>query len=223
MSEDGTMAIRQTVFLVEDDKAVRDSVTRMLILDGLDVEAFGDPSELLNVYDPSKPGCLLIDLRLPQMNGLELHVELLKLGCQHPFIIITGHGDVPHATAAMRAGAVDFLEKPFDRQCLLDRIHEAIRRDATHRQKRARQESIQARTDLLTPREREVLKLVVDGKLTKQIARELGITTKTVEVHRSRVTTKMQAESVAQLVRLMTEYSMMNHASTVADAVGNVK
>ena len=147
------MAIRQTVFLVDDDKAVRDSVTRMLSLDGLDVEAFGHPSEFLNAYAPSKPGCLVIDLLLPQMNGLELHAKLLKLGCQHPFIIITGHGNVPHATAAMREGAVDFLEKPFGRRCLLDRNHEAIRCDVNLRHKCAERESIQARTDSLTARE----------------------------------------------------------------------
>jgi two-component system response regulator FixJ len=217
------MAIRQTVFLVDDDKAVRDSVTRTLTLDGLDVEAFGHPSELLNAYDPSKPGCLLFDLRLPQMNVLELYAELLKLGCQHPFIIITGHGSVAHATAAMREGAVDFLEKPFDRQCLLDRIYEAFRRDANHREKRSQQESIRARIDLLTPREREIMELVVDGRPTKQIARKLGIASKTVEVHRHRITQKMQTESVAQLVRMMMGYSMVNHTSTVADAAGNVK
>ena len=201
---------RQTVFFVEDDKAVRDSVTRMLIADGLDVEAFGHPSELLKAYDPSKPGCLLIDLCLPQMTGLELHAELLKQGCKHPFIIITGHGDVPHATAAMREGAVDFLEKPFDRQCLLDRIHEAICCDSERRKKCAKQESIRALIDSLTAREHEVMELVVDGRLTKQIARELGISTKTVEVHRHRITKKMQIESVAQLVGMMTEYSMVS-------------
>lgn len=207
------MTIRQTVFLVDDDKAVRDSVTRMLILDGLAVEAFGHPSEFLNAYDPSKPGCLLIDLRLPQMNGLELHAELLKLGCQHPFIIITGHGNVPHATAAMREGAVDFLEKPFNQQRLLDRIHEAFRRDANHREKRAQQESIRARIDLLTPREREIMELVVNGGQTKQIARKLGIAPKTVEVHRHHITKKMQTESIAQLVRMMMEYSLVSESA----------
>ncbi len=185
----------------------------MLTLDGLDVEAFGQPSELLNAYDPSKPGCLLIDLRLPQMNGLELHAKLLKLGCQHPFIIITGHGNVPQATAAMREGAVDVLEKPFNRQRLLDRIHEAFRRDANHRKKRAQQESIRARIDLLTPREREIMELVVDGIQTKQIAHKLGIASKTVEVHRHRITQKMQTESVAQLVRMMMEYSTVSESA----------
>jgi len=208
------MATRETVFLIEDDKAVRESVTRMLIAEGLDVEAFGDPAELLKAYDPSKPGCLLIDLRLPRMNGLELHAELLRRGCEHPFIIITGHGAVSHATAAMREGAVDFLEKPFDRQCLLDRIHEAIRSDANRRQKCAELESIQVRIDSLTAREREVMALVVDGKLTKHIARELGISTKTVEVHRSHITQKMQVGSVAQLVRLITEYTMGSESLT---------
>jgi two-component system, LuxR family, response regulator FixJ len=194
-----------TLFLVEDDRAVRESLAWLLTQENYRVEAYSSPAELLAAYEPSKPGCLILDLHLPGMNGLQLRDQLLERGCEHPFIIITGHGDVPEATRAMRMGAVDFIEKPLPREVLLDRVREAVKFDAQQRRARQQQQQFQERYQSLSHREQEVLELVMDGKLTKQIADQLGISVKTVEVHRSNLTRKMGVSSVVQLVRLCAE------------------
>ncbi|MCA9011042.1 MAG: response regulator transcription factor [Planctomycetaceae bacterium] len=198
---------RAIVYLVEDDAAVRSSLVRILELEGYHVEAFAAPAELLAQYDPAKPGCLVLDLRLPEMSGIELRQRLVDQGCRHPFIIITGHGEVRDATHSMRMGAVDFIEKPLDRKILLARVSEAVTTDLQRRLAAEQHELFRARLEALTPREREVLQLVVAGRLSKQIASELKIAIKTVEVHRSNIVRKMQIDNVIQLVRLYTEYT----------------
>lgn len=196
-----------TVYLVEDDAAVRSSLIRILELEGYHVEAFSAPAELLTRYDPAKPGCLVLDLRLPEMSGIELRQRLVDQGCRHPFIIITGHGEVSDATHSMRLGAIDFIEKPLDRKVLLARVGEAVAADLQRRLESEQHELFLTRLETLTPREREVLQLVVAGRLSKQIASELKIAVKTVEVHRSNIVRKMQMDNVIQLVRLYTVYS----------------
>jgi FixJ family two-component response regulator len=191
------------IILVEDEQQMRESLIWMLRSTGYEVDAHAAPTSLLESYDPDTPGCLVLDLRLPEMNGLELVAQLRQKGGNHPFIMITGHGDVPVAVDSMKQGAVDFLSKPFSHRIFLNRVKEALDRDTKDRQRRKEEAIIQKRIDLLTPREREVMHLVVDGLLTKQIATELGIKNKTVEVHRSHVTRKMQVESVPQLVRMV--------------------
>ena len=196
-----------TVYLVEDDAAVRSSLIRILELEGYHVEAFAGPTQLLTQYDPAKPGCLVLDLRLPEMSGIELRQRLVDQGCRHPFIIITGHGEVSDATRSLRMGAIDFIEKPLDRKVLLARVGEAVASDLQRRLASEQHELFRSRLETLTPREREGLQLVVAGRLSKQIASELQIAVKTVEVHRSNIVRKMQIENVIQLVRLYTEYS----------------
>lgn len=194
------------VYLVEDDSAVRDSLVWLFRKEGYDVEAYGTPAEILSAYDQSKHGCLVLDLRLPEMTGIELRQKLIEQGCTHPFIIITGHGDVPDATRSMRMGAIDFIEKPLDITLLLSRVREAIEADLRQRREIMEHESFRSRFETLSPREREVLELVVAGKLTKQIANQLEISIKTVEVHRSNITRKMKVDNFIQLVRLYTEH-----------------
>ena len=204
-----------TVILVEDDQAVRDSIVWMLEQERIHVEAYATPSKLLAMYDSARPGCLVLDLHLPEMNGLELRGRLVEMGCQLPFIIITGHAEVPDATHAMRIGAVDFIEKPLNREVFLNRVWLALDQDARWRREQADHECVQARLDSLTQREHEVLGRVVAGKLTKQIATELGITIKTVEAHRSNITRKMQVDSVVQLVRIVIEHQSPHAAVQV--------
>lgn len=195
--------IEPTVYLVEDDDDMRQSLTWLLHSHDFQVEAFARPSTFLESYDPSHPGCLLLDLRLPEMTGLELQREVDGRGGRHPFVFISAHGTFDSAVEALREGAVDFLAKPFDHAQLIDRVRIAIDRDVRERAIRRQREQIKYRVDSLSPREQQILDDVVQGKLSKEIAAKLGIKQKTVEVHRSNMVRKMKAGSVAQLVRMV--------------------
>ena len=197
------MAEAPTVFIVDDDEAVRDSLRQLIATIGLGVEAFASPKDCLDACDPNQPGCLVLDVRLPSMSGLELHETLIGRGITLPTIIMTGYGDVSSAVRAMRQGAVDFLEKPFHNQTMLDLIQNCIQRDAQARQAEAVHRDIRNNLSKLTPREREVLDLVVSGKSNKETARLLEISPKTVEVHRGRVMEKMDVTSLANLVQII--------------------
>jgi FixJ family two-component response regulator len=194
-------ADRPIVFVIDDDESVRRSLERLLRSVGLDVQTFGTAREFLVQGLPDRPSCVVLDLRLPGPSGLELQESLHRSGSHVPIIFISGHADVPSSVHAIKAGAVDFLQKPFGDQALLDIIHGALRRDREARRERAELATIRLRFDTLTPREREVLGLVVQGRLNKQIAGDLGISEKTVKFHRGRVMEKTQAGSVAELVR----------------------
>lgn len=198
------MRDKPVVYLLDDDEGMRTSLTHVLTEVGLDVLPFASPAEFFAAYEPEQPGCLVFDVQLPELSGMELLKELQRRGCPHPFLIISGHGTVTLAVEAMRCGAIDFLEKPFHPEQFIARVREALERDALTRQTHYENLDFERRVGSLTPRERQVMQLVVDGRLTKQIAKELGISTKTVEVHRSNVTKKMGVASVAQLVKLVT-------------------
>jgi FixJ family two-component response regulator len=195
--------LEPTVFVVDDDDAIRDSLQMLIKSVGLGVETFGTAKQFLAVHDPERPGCLVLDLRMPEMSGLELQDRLSKNGSTLPIIFITGHGDVPAAVSAMQAGAIDFLQKPFRDQDLLDRIQQAIERDAAIRRKLRDRSEIQSRMARLTPRESEIMTLVVRGDANKAIAYDLGLSERTVEIHRARVMKKMEADSLPQLVQLV--------------------
>jgi two-component system, LuxR family, response regulator FixJ len=197
-----------TVLLVDDDSAIRDSLTWTLRSVGLNVECCGSPDELLRNSRPDLSGCFVIDLQLPGMNGFELQRRLRQKGCLQPFIIVSGHAEISLAVQAMRLGAVDFIEKPFNHQQLLDSVQRAIERDVGQRRRRADQANIQKRLDELTDRERQVLDLVVCGEPSKRIASQLCISIKTVEAHRSNIMKKMDVDSVAQLTSLVTRLSL---------------
>lgn len=192
-----------TVCIVDDDPAVRDSLRWLLLAENLNVETYASAREFEDNYDPSKPGCLVLDIRMPGMSGLDLYDRLVARGSGLPVIIITGHGDVPSAVRAMRRGAVDFIEKPFDDVVLVDRIRQAIERDTVNRRDEARRASVSARLSSLTPREREVLGLVVAGYANKQVAAHLCLSPKTIEIHRANVMKKMRVDSLAQLVQIV--------------------
>src|ERR1700722_8557602 len=190
------------VFVVDDDASVRDAVRRLISSVGLRVETFGSTREFLNAKRPEAPACLVLDVRLPDASGLELQRDLTDAHVQIPIIFITGHADVPMSVRAMKAGAVEFLTKPFRGQELLDAIQEAIAKDRLAWNERAQMAELRSRYDSLTPREKEVLKLVASGLLNKQIGAELGTSELTVKTHRGRVMEKMGAESLADLVRM---------------------
>ncbi|HTW67865.1 MAG TPA: response regulator transcription factor [Bryobacteraceae bacterium] len=190
------------VFVVDDDEAVRDSVKKLIASVGLRVETFGSTREFLDGKRPESPACLVLDVRLPGASGLELQRDLAQAGIQIPIIFITGHADVPMSVRAMKAGAVEFLTKPFRGQELLDAIQEALARDRVAWTDRAQVRELRARYETLTPREKEVLALVVSGLLNKQIGAELGASELTIKTHRGRVMEKMRAESLADLVRM---------------------
>jgi len=191
-----------TVFVIDDDAAVRKAVSRLLRSAGIAVAVFASPGEFLAQYDPDMPGCLVLDLAMPDINGLQLQTTLGKKGCTLPIIFLTGHGDVSKSVQAMKQGAFDFFSKPVKEKDLLPAVRAAIERNAVARREQAKLSEICARLDILTPREREVLEHVVAGKLNKQIASDLGITEATVKMHRARVMTKMKVQGIADLVRL---------------------
>jgi FixJ family two-component response regulator len=192
-----------TVFLVDDDPAVRKALTRLIKSAGYEVRTFASAREFLDsVRAADGPACLVLDIRMPGLSGLELQQKLQSANILLPIIFITGHGDIPMSVKAMKAGAVDFLPKPVKDTVLLRAIEQALARSADARAEREVLEEIQSRVDSLTPREREVMALVVRGLLNKQIAFELGTVEKTIKVHRARVMEKMQVKSLAELVRL---------------------
>jgi two-component system, LuxR family, response regulator FixJ len=192
-----------TVFVVDDDEGVRNSLRFLLKSVGLTTRALASAGEFLDTYKPSQPGCLVLDVRMPGMSGLELQQQLNLRGATIPVIFITGHGDVPMAVEAMQHGAFDFLQKPFRDQDLIDRIQRALERDARSRAALAQHTKIRERIESLTPREREVLALMTRGKPNKVMAAELAVSQRTVEIHRARVMEKSGAASLAQLVRMV--------------------
>jgi FixJ family two-component response regulator len=196
------MTSQPTIFVIDDDPQVRRAVGRLLTSAGHRVELFGSAIQFLESTDGDRPGCLVIDLRLPGLNGIDLFNLLHTTGKSIPMVFLTGYGDVPTSVQAMKAGAVDFLTKPVDEDELLEAIGRALARDVQIRQGRAEQEELAGRRATLTRRERQVFDLVVQGLLNKQIAGHLGTTEQTVKVHRGRVMQKMQASSIAQLVHM---------------------
>ncbi|MFZ0593004.1 MAG: response regulator transcription factor [Bryobacteraceae bacterium] len=190
------------VFVVDDDPLVRDSIADLLGSAGFAVQTFGSATEFIQTKRPEISACLILDVELPDLGGLDLQIEMAKSGIEVPIIFLTGHGDIPMTVRAMKAGAVEFLTKPFRTQELIDAIKQALARDGEFRKQRSETSELRERLGALTPRERQVLALVVAGLLNKQIAGELGIAELTVKVHRGRVMRKMQAASLADLVRM---------------------
>ena len=189
------------VFVVDDDPAVCEALSSLLRAVGLRAQTFRSAHEFVGHPRQDAPACVVLDVRLPGLSGLDLQRDLMKSGAPIPIIFLTGHGDVPMSVQAMKAGAVEFLTKPFRDQQLLDAIHEAIARDRVERTQRAERDALRRRYESLSPREREVMAGVVDGQLNKQIAAALGITEITVKVQRARMMKKMHAESLADLIR----------------------
>jgi len=192
-----------TVFVVDDDESVRGSLRFLLRSAGLESRAFGSAPEFLGAYDPAQPGCLVLDVRMPGMSGLELQQELNLRGAVIPVIFITGHGDIPMAVEAMQHGAHDFLQKPFRDEDLIERVRRALAKDAKARAALEEHKVIREHLESLTPREREVLVLMARGKPNKIMAHELGVSQRTVEIHRARVMEKSGASSLAELVRMV--------------------
>lgn len=190
------------VFVIDDDEAMRSSLQWLIESDGLQVETFDSAQNFLDNYYPGQAGCLLLDVRMPGMSGLELQAQLEEREITAPVIIITGHGDVSMAVKAMKAGAYDFIEKPFDDDVLLKAIKRALTLDAAQRESRATKAEVVARMAQLTRREHEVMEMVTAGMSNKEIASRLDVSAKTIEAHRARVMEKMEARSLAELVRM---------------------
>lgn len=199
-----------TVFVVDDDSHVRGSLEQLIKSVGLNVHTFSSAQEFLDQDLPDTPSCLVLDIRMPSLSGLDLQDELVKRGLTTPVIFITGHGTVPMSVRAMKAGAVDFLQKPFEDQDLLDAIHRAIEQNKQTRLEQAEIGEIKRRVESLTPREYEVLVLVVAGMLNKQIAYDLKMSENTVKTHRAHIMQKMQVESLADLVRLTEKVGILH-------------
>ena len=195
-------APRTVVHVVDDDDGMRRALTLLITTLGYDTASYALPSEFFARFRPDGMGCLVLDIRMPEMSGLEVQQELVRRGCMMPIIFITGHGDVPMAVQAMKAGAFEFIQKPFRDQDLLDKINEALRLDVENHKDMARRADVLHRLETLTPRERQVMQLVVNGDANKVIAIDLGLSERTVEIHRAKVMEKMGAKSVAHLVKM---------------------
>ena len=200
------------VFVVDDDPSVRSSLKFLISTVGLQVETFESAETALQKLSPEAPSCLVLDVRLRGLSGLDLQGELAARNCQVPIVFITGHGDIPMTVRAMKAGAVEFLTKPFRHQDLLDAIHIALERDRARREQEKEITKLQQRFDLLTSREREVISLVAAGKLNKQIADQLGTAENTIKVHRSRAMEKLGAGSLADMVRMIEKFKGLSNA-----------
>lgn len=196
------------VSIVDDDDAVRNSLRLLLKSVGLPTVAHASAREFLDAWHPDQPGCLVLDVRMPGMSGLELQEELNRRGAITPVVFISGHGDIPMAVEAIQHGAFDFLQKPFRDQDLIDRVQRALAADAANRQALSQREVLRQRHGSLTPREQEVLLLVTRGKANKVMAGDLGVSQRTVEIHRARVMEKMGAQSLAQLVRMVIDLDL---------------
>ncbi len=201
---------KATVFIVDDDDAVRDALDLLLDSLGLRTVSYPSAAAFLEHYDPGRPGCLVLDIRMPAMSGMELQAALAEKSVNIPIIFLSGHGNVSMSAKAFRSGAVDFLEKPFDENVLLERIHEAIRLDRSNRKSNARRADASARLATLTRREHEVMLLIVTGHANKEIATKLDLSTRTVETHRGRIMEKTGAQSLTELMAIALESG--NHA-----------
>ncbi|MBL7042837.1 MAG: response regulator transcription factor [Pirellulaceae bacterium] len=197
-----------TIFLVDDDTAALDSLSWLLESAGFDVETYNSAVEYLNAHDPQKPGCLVLDVCMPGMDGLELQEKLVAIGQRIPIVFVSGHGDVPMSVQAMKAGATDFLEKPIDGQLLLRVVRRALAKDLKRREQEPNRAEIEKRMDRISRREREVMELLYAGKSMKKIALDLEITVQTVAKHRTQVLEKMEVEGDAELVRLLATYRL---------------
>jgi FixJ family two-component response regulator len=202
-----------TVFIIDDDPLYRRSSERLVRSVGFTVQSFESAHDFLSSRRPNVPSCLILDVRLPGLSGLDLQRELAEAGVHIPIIFVTGHGDIPMSVQAMKAGAVEFLTKPFRDQVLLDAIRQAIGRDQVARRQRARNADLRRRYESLNPREREVFKCLVSGMLNKQIAVEIGTTERTVKFHRGNIMQKMQVKSLAELVRMAQMLGIANQGS----------
>jgi FixJ family two-component response regulator len=191
----------EKVFVVDDEEDVRDALKLLMASEGLPAEAFGSAEAFLSTYTPGTPGCLVLDVRMPGMNGMVAQQTLRERGIELPIIFISGHGDIPMAVRAVQEGALDFLEKPFSDDALLDCVRRALEQDRQQRAEAAEREAVESCLATLTPREREVMDKLIEGKVNKIIARELDASTRTVEIHRARVLQKMEVDNAAQLVR----------------------
>ena len=199
---------RPTVFVVDDDASVRKALARLLTSEKLAVATFESPQAFMERYDPQEPGCLLLDLKMPGLNGIEVQEALARRGSVLPIIFLTGHGDIPSSVRAMKSGAVDFLTKPADRSALLAAIAQAFERNVALRAQRQGHAALVAQLALLTAREREVLRYLLSGRRNKQIAADLGIVEKTIKVHRARVLHKFNVCTLGELIRLMADVDL---------------
>lgn len=212
--------LTEVVCLIEDDPSMRGAIRRLVLSVGIPIQSFSSAEEFLNTRLPDVPACVILDVRLPGMSGLGLQTKLAEQGVFLPIIFITGHGDITMSVKAMKAGAVEFLTKPFREQDLLDAIKQAIEADRQARQKRVEKSELKRKYDGLTPREREVMAWVVDGLINKQIADRLGITEKTIKIHRHQVMAKMRADSLAELVRMADRLSETAQVSSAKPVRG---
>ena len=200
------MSAQPTVFLVDDDPDLRKVTRRLMESAGLPIETYADAHAFLAEWDSARPGCIVLDIKMPGMTGLGLQEELVKRGIHTPIIIISGHADVDEAVRAMKGGAIDLLRKPYKGQVLIDRIRDALRLDAAWRMADSRRAEVAARIVRLTPREREVMELLVAGQSSKEIAQRFGLSRKTVDVHRAHITAKMEVDSLVDLVNAIHAY-----------------